>query len=110
MLDTSPAGASGIAPDDVITAIDGVAFDRHTLEWAIANQPQVTLTVARGNQMLTYQICVKERVQIGQLSWIGDDHQARLVADWLEQDFDPAPRQGFPLDFYSNFHGAETVI
>ena len=110
VLDTSPAGASGIAPEDVVTAIDGLTFDRHALEWAIARQPVVGLSVTRGNQTLSYQIPVEQRSQIGRLSWIGDDWQADLIEAWLEQEFDPELGQEFPLDFYSNFHGPETVI
>ena len=106
VLDTSPAGASGIAPEDVLTAIDGLTFDRHALQWAIANQHTVQLSVARGNQTLSYQIPVEQRTQIGQLTWNGDDRQAGLIEAWLEQEFDPESGQDFPLDFYSNFHGA----
>ncbi len=110
VLDTSPAGASGIAPEDVLTATDGVTFDRHALQWAIANQNTVALSVARGNETRTYQICVGQRWQIGRLRWIGDDRQAGLIAAWLAHDFHPEHGQDFPLDFYSNFHGAQTVI
>ncbi|MFZ3291129.1 PDZ domain-containing protein [Mycobacterium sp.] len=110
VLDTSPAGASGIAPEDVLTAIDGVTFDSQALEWAIANQDTVALSVARGNQTLTYQIRPVPRSQIGGLCWIGDDRQASLIRSWLDSDFYPTHEQKFPLDFYSNFHGPETVI
>jgi len=110
VLDTSPAGASGIAPEDVLTAIDGVAFDRQALQWAIANQNSVALNVARGNETRTYQIPVGQRWQIGRLRWIGDDSQADLIATWLAHDFHPEPGQDFPLDFYSNVHGVQTVI
>jgi predicted metalloprotease with PDZ domain len=110
VLDTSPAGGSGIAPEDVVTATDGLTFDREALKSAIAHQETVGLSVARGNQMLTYQIPVGQRSQIGRLSWIGDDRQANLIQAWLEQDFHPEPGQDFPLDFYSNFHGPDTVI
>jgi hypothetical protein len=80
------------------------------LRWAIAHQPAVALSVTRGNQMLTYQIPVGQRRQIGRLRWVGDDSQADLIARWLEQDFPPEAGQDFPLDFYSNVHGVETVI
>ena len=110
MLDTSAAGASGIAPEDVLAAIDDVTFDRQALEWAIAHQRTVGLSAARGNQTFTYQIPVRQRRQIGRLSWIGDDKQAERIQAWLEQDFHPEPGQDFPLDFYFNFHGPDTVI
>jgi predicted metalloprotease with PDZ domain len=110
VLDTGPAGASGIAPEDVLIAVDGVTFDPGALRWAIAHQDTVALSVARGNQTRTYQIPVGRRWQIGRLRWIGDDRQAGLIAAWLGHDFDPEPGQDFPLDFYSNVHGIETVI
>jgi len=110
VLDTSPAGASGIAPDDVLTATDGVTFDRQALEWAIANQDTVALSVARGNETLTYPIRVEQHTQIGRLCWIGDDRQAARIRSWLDSDFNPTHEQEFPLDFYSNFHGPDTVI
>jgi predicted metalloprotease with PDZ domain len=110
VLDTSPAGRSGIAPEDVVTATDGLTFDREALESAITHQPTVTLTVARGNQMLTYQILVGQRSQIGRLTWIGDDKQADLIGSWLERDFHPKVGKNFPRDFYSNFHGIEKVM
>jgi predicted metalloprotease with PDZ domain len=110
VLDTGPAAASGIAPEDVLIAVDGVTFDPGALRWAIAHQDAVALSVARGNQTRTYQIPVGRRWQIGRLRWIGDDRQAGLIAAWLGHDFDPEPGQDFPLDFYSNVHGIETVI
>jgi predicted metalloprotease with PDZ domain len=110
VLDTSPAGESGIAAEDVLTAIDGETFDSQALDWAIANQKAVALCVIRGNQILSYRIPVKQRIQIGGLCWIGDDRQAGLIQRWLDSDFHPTHEQVFPLDFYSNFHGIETVI
>jgi predicted metalloprotease with PDZ domain len=110
VLDTSPAGESGIAADDVLTAVDGVTFDRQALEWAIANQGTVALSVGRGNETLIYRIRPVQRSQIGGLCWIGDDRQAGLIQAWLDSDFHPSHGQEFPLDFYSNFHGVETVI
>jgi hypothetical protein len=80
------------------------------LQWAIAHQDTVTLSVARGNQTRSYQIPVGQRWQIGQLCWIGDDKQADLIQAWLERDFHPKPGEHFPLDFHSNVHGVETVI
>jgi hypothetical protein len=65
---------------------------------------------SKSHQTLTYQIPVGQRWQIGRLTWIGDDKQAGLIQAWLEQDFHPEPGQDFPLDFYSNFHGPDTVI
>jgi predicted metalloprotease with PDZ domain len=110
VLDTSPAGESGIAADDVLTAVDGVPFDHQALEWAVAHQDTVALSVGRGNETLTYQIRPARRSQIGGLCWVGDDRQAGLIQAWLDSDFHPSHGQEIPLDFYSNFHGVETVI
>lgn len=110
VLDTSPAAETGIAPEDVMIATDGLSFERDALKWAIGNQHTVELTVSRGNQILTYDIDVRPRSQVGRLRWIGDQRQANLIQAWLEQKFHPALEQEFPLDFYSNFHGPETVL
>ena len=110
VLDTSPAGDSGIAPEDVVTAVNGFAFDLGALRWAIAHEPAVTIQVLRGNQSLTYTIAVGHRSQIGKLAWTGTDEQSARIATWLRQPFAPAPGDELPLDFYENFHGIETVI
>jgi predicted metalloprotease with PDZ domain len=110
VLDTSPAGRSGIAAEDVLTAVDGLAFDLRSLTWAIAHQDVVTLTVRRGNAVRGHVVPVGDRSQIGRLSWAGSAGQAARIAAWLEQDFQPQPGEPLPLDFYENFHGVETVI
>ena len=66
--------------------------------------------MSRSNQILTYDINVMPRSRIGRLRWIGDQRQTDLIQAWLEQEFHPAFEQEFPLDFYSNFHGPETVL
>jgi predicted metalloprotease with PDZ domain len=110
VLDSSPAGASGIAPEDVITAVNGYPFELESLQWAIAHQPVVTIGVSRGNQLRTYVIPVGQRRQIGQLTWVGTAEQAARIASWTAQPFAPDNGESLPLDFYENFHGIETVI
>ena len=110
VLDTSPAGQSGIAPEDVVTAVDGFPFELEALKWVIAHAGSVTLDVLRGNESRTYEIPVGQRTQIGQVAWIGSDEQAARIAAWLRQEFAPAHGERIPLDFYENFHGIETVI
>jgi predicted metalloprotease with PDZ domain len=110
VLDTTPAGEIGIAPEDVVTAVNGLAFELGALKWAIANEPAATVQVLRGNRSLTYTIPVGRRRQIGSLTWTGSDEQAERIAAWLRQPFAPAPGHELPLDFYQNFHGIETVI
>lgn len=110
VLDTSPAGQSGIAPEDVLTAVNGYPFSLTALKWVCANEPSVRLDVLRGNQSRSYEIEVGRRTQIGKLVWAGSDEQAASIAAWLGRDFEPSAGQEFPLDFYENFHGIETVI
>lgn len=110
VLDTSPAGASGIASEDVITAVAGYPFELKALQWAVAHQPSVTVDVLRGNQRRSYDIEVAQRrTAIGELAWAGSDEQARLVSGWTGQAFAPATGEAIALDFYENFHGIETV-
>lgn len=110
VLDTSPAGQSGIAPEDVITAVAGQQFELQALKWSIANAPSVALSVMRGNQTRTFEIPVVQRTQIGKLTWAGSEQQAARIASWTGQGFAPSPGQEIPLDFYENFHGIETVL
>ncbi len=110
VLDTSPAGQSGIAPEDVVTSINGYPFSLNRLKWVCANEASVTLGVLRGCQSRTYTIPVGKHTQIGRLTWVGSDEQAAGIAAWLGQEFKPTPGQEFPLDFYENFHGIETVL
>jgi predicted metalloprotease with PDZ domain len=110
VLDTSPAGATGLAAEDVIVTVEGYPFSFTALKWTIAHQGAVTLGVLRGNQPRTYTIQIGQRTQIGKLTWTGTAEQALRIAAWLGQPFEPAHGQGFPLDFYENFHGIETVL
>jgi len=110
VLDTSPAGQSGIAPGDVIGSLDGHPFELGALKWAIANGGSVTLSVMRGSEPDVYEIPIGTRMQITRLRWIGSDDQAKRIAAWVGQDFAPAPNAEIPLDFYENFHGIETVL
>lgn len=110
VLDTSPAGQSGIAPEDVITAVNGYPFSLTALKWVCANESAVTLGILRGSQARSYTIPIGERTQIGKLTWVGSDEQAARIASWLGQDFKPSQGQTIPLDFYENFHGIETVL
>ena len=110
VLDTSPAGHSGIAPGDVITQLDGHPFDLDVLKWAIANRDAVTLAVLRGSESRVYEVPTGTRSQIARVRWVGTEEHARRIATWVNQDFDPPQRAEIPLDFYENFHGIQTVI
>jgi predicted metalloprotease with PDZ domain len=110
VLDTSPAGDSGIAPEDVIVAVNGYPFDMTALLSVVAREKVVSLDVLRGNQPRRYEIPVSVRTQIGQLTWAGTREQAERITAWIGQEFAPAQGEHIPLDFYENFHGIETVV
>ena len=111
VLDTSPAGQSGIAPDDVLVRVNGFPFSMKALTWAAKRTDPVTLEVLRGQRTLTFTIIPAERAEIGSLAWAGSDEQARRIRTWLQHDdFRPARGQKFNLSFYENIHGIETVV
>jgi predicted metalloprotease with PDZ domain len=110
VLDTGPAGQSGIAPEDVVTTVNGYPYSLAALKWVCANEGAVRLGVLRGNQPRTYEFTAGESTRIGRLTWAGTDEQAARIAAWLGQPFEPSRGQDFPLDFYENFHGVKTVI
>jgi len=111
VLDTSPAGRSGIAPDDVLTRVNGFPFSMKALAWVARRAEPVTLDVLRGQRTLTFSLTPAERRQIGALVWEGTDEQAQRIRRWLNRsDFQPLHGQQFNLGFYENFHGIETVV
>lgn len=110
VLDDSPAGASGLAAEDVIVDVNGYPFSLEVLTWATAHQAQVTLGVLRGNQRRVCTASPGARQTITGLVWSGSVEQAAAIAAWLKAPFSPGPEQTIPLDFYENFHGVETVI
>jgi predicted metalloprotease with PDZ domain len=110
VLDTSPAGRSGIAPGDVITEVDGHPFELGALKWVIASRALAVVAVLRGSEPRVYEISPAARTQIARLRWIGTEAQAGRMATWLNQDFALAHGAQVPLDFYENFHGVQTVI
>lgn len=110
VIDASPAGASGIAPGDVLTGINGFTYSAQALKWAAAQAQPVELAVLRGHRRLTFTITPETRTTITAMSWSGTPEQARRIADWLGQPFAPARGQSISLDFYENFHGIETVL
>ena len=110
VIDISPAGASGIAPGDVLTGINGYAFSPQALQWAATHPAPVTLTVLRGHRQLDFTITPDPRSTIESLIWAGTPAQAERIGRWLGQPFAPMAGQVFSLDFYENFHGIETVL
>jgi len=112
VADTSPAGQSGIAAGDEITAIDGYAFSSDALEWVAAQTSPVTLTVLRGHRILPFTITPArlEPALFTSMTWQGSPAQAKQISAWLGQEFAPQKGELFSFDFYENFHGIETLI
>lgn len=110
VLDNTPAGASGLAAEDVVCAVNGYPYSIEAIQQAGAHGREVVLDVMRGNQPHRYTIEPGQRTVIGELVWEGCAQQASLIAAWLGATFAPARGQVFALDFYENFHGVETVV
>lgn len=110
VLDDSPAGRSGIAPNDVITAIDGFAFSDAGLKWAARQDRPMTLEVLRGHRRASYVMQPAPCSVVTGLRWQGDSTQAKRLYAWFGREFQLLTGQSLALDFYENFHGIETVI
>jgi len=111
VLDDSPAGGAGVAPDDIPVAVDGFPFSLKYLSWAAEHDDRVELAVQRGNTSRVFSIIPEAKSKIVSLEWIGTEKQATRIREWFRtSDFHPAKKQLFALEFYENFHGVETVI
>ena len=108
--DTCPAGATGIAPADVIQSINGFAFSENGLTWAASQTAPIELEVLRGHRKLSFTIQPITFRKMKHLVWNGSEEQANAIGQWLETDFNPSQGQIFTLDFYDNFHGVETMV
>ncbi|PYG34788.1 hypothetical protein [Pelagimonas varians] len=109
VADNMPA-AVGLAPGDIITAVNGFAYSLVALKWVAAAQSPVTLTVMRGHRIIDFTMTPAPQKRIKGLQWSGTPAQAALIRDWLGVAFDPAAGQVLPVDFYENFHGIEEMI
>ena len=111
ILDTSPAGSSGIAPEDVLVSVGGFPYSYKALTWVASQADPVVLDVLRGHRKLQFTITPRERQAISHLTWSGTSEQARRVREWLHRDdFAPVAEQVFQVTFYENFHGIETIV
>ncbi|MBS0126878.1 hypothetical protein [Thetidibacter halocola] len=109
VADDMPA-AAGLAPGDVIEAVNGFAYTPAALAWAASAPEDVTLTVRRGHRVLDFSMTPRPGRKITGLTWTGDAAQADLISRWLGTDFAPAQGQQFPVSFYENFHGIESMV
>ena len=111
VADTSAAGQAGIAPGDVITSINHFAFSPRALKWVANQDSPVELSVRRGHRELTITLKPKPIERLVKLCWQGNEDQRQHIAQWLDDDgFAPEKGTIFPLNFYENFHGIETLI
>lgn len=110
LLDDSPAGRSGLAPQDVITHINGFSLTKAGLKWAATQRAAVTLEALRGHRRLSFTVTPGERQVITGLTWRGNNEQKQRIQAWLGKNFDPDSNEKFSLSFYENFHGIETVL
>jgi membrane-associated protease RseP (regulator of RpoE activity) len=110
VLDNSPAGQSGLAPEDVITGVNEFSYTPAALSWAASQTAPVTLAVLRGHRRLSFAMTPATHRKIARLTWNGSAAQAERIKGWLERPFDPRPGQVFKVNFYENFHGIETVM
>ncbi|WP_374564099.1 hypothetical protein [Ideonella sp.] len=110
VLDDTPAGRSGLAPDDVITGVNGFNYTPAALSWAAGHAEPVTLEVLRGHRRLSFTMTPSLCRKVARLVWNGDETQAARLQGWLEQRFPLQAGQVFGLGFYENFHGIETVL
>ena len=111
VVDDSPAGASGIAPLDLIERIDGFPFSAKGLAWAATREGKVALAVKRGGRQLTFEMSPAVRRRIGALFWKGSEAQAKRVRALTgREDFAPARGEAIPLASFENFHGIQRVV
>lgn len=64
VLDNSPAGGAGVAPDDIPVAVDGFPFSLKYLSWAAEHDDRVELAVRRGNTARVFPIVPEAKSQI----------------------------------------------
>jgi len=111
VLDTLPAGESGLAPEDVLLRVNGYPYSLKALKWAIAHESTVRLDVQRGHRTFSFEVSPATVTRIGTLAWAGTEAQAQRIRRWLGQaPFAPTPGQSFSLKSFENFHGIQTVI
>jgi predicted metalloprotease with PDZ domain len=111
VFDDSPAGAVGLAPGDMICAINNHAFSAAALTWVGGRSEPVTLSVRRGHRDLAFTLTPAPRERIQSIRWKGNQAQTERIVEWLHQkELDLAFGEKVDLDFYENFHGVEIVV
>jgi predicted metalloprotease with PDZ domain len=108
VCDDGPAAQAGLAPGDVITTVDGFAYQRKALAWLIAHRESVTIDVRRGHRVCSFTVRPAPRTDVISLAWTGDETHAEKLATWLGRAH-VLPKL-IPLGSYKNFHGVQTII
>ena len=109
VADNAPA-AVGLAPGDVVQAVNGYAYTEAGLRWAASYTEPVTLSVLRGHRRLSFTMTPAPAAETVALQWEGSPAQAVRIANWLGADFNPRRRDEFSVEFYENSHGVEFQI
>ncbi|MEO6573140.1 MAG: hypothetical protein ABIP89_04830, partial [Polyangiaceae bacterium] len=111
VLDTSPAGESGFAPEDEIVKTNGFAFNLPALKWLIANETELVLEVRRGHVYRALTARPVDHEEVTGLTWRGTPAQLAILRDWLSlPEFTLATGEEISLSFYDNFHGVESIL
>jgi predicted metalloprotease with PDZ domain len=111
VLDTAPAGQSGLMAGDSIVKVDGFPFELKALKWLIGHRSHVAIEVKRGHRYFRFDVPTSEREDATSLIWRGTPEQAERIRTWLKRDdFQPHSAQKFPLTAFENFHGIQTVL
>jgi predicted metalloprotease with PDZ domain len=111
VLDESPAGAAGLAPDDVCLFLNDFPFSLKALSWCVSHESRVAIEISRGHRRIKFELVPIKRTEITKLFWRGNVAQRDRLRAWLHnEDFRPEQGEEVSLEFYENFHGVETVI
>lgn len=110
LIDTLPAGRSGIAPGDEIQRIDGFPFSAKALNWSLQNRKELSLEVKRGHAFLTYSFAPESVRQPNALSWNGSAAQLEKLSKWVGVSLSWSAGQAIPNSPFENFHGIQAVI
>jgi C-terminal processing protease CtpA/Prc len=111
LVDTLPAGNSGLAPGDEITRLDGFPYSFKALTWAIKHQKELTLSVTRGHRDLTFSVPVGEQQEISEVLWRGSAEQLARLQTWLGQPkLEMKTGEAISLKSHENFHSIQSVV
>ncbi len=109
VLDNSAAAQAGLAPGDVLTAINGFAYTPTALTWMVAHAQTFELTVLRGHLVFSVEVTPTTVQRITALRCQSTPEQLQAIEQWLGHS-DLATGTSIPLAFYENFHGIDVFV